>query len=106
MVNKCNVNGFRTNWHGHPTGAVFKLPNNNLKDHWIRFLNRSGVDGLKTVFICEKHFEKRFLKTNENRFRLNSSLNPIPTIISDTQASNIPLSLQKPTIVPRKKPTL
>ena len=105
MVNKCNVNGCRTNWQRHDAGAVFALPKSELKSEWIKFLNRKDADMLKTIFICEKHFEEKFLKRNENRVRLIITINPVPTILSESQKSNIPLSLQRTIIKPRKRPT-
>ncbi len=39
----------------------------------FQFLDRECVGKLKTVFICEKHFEEKYLNRNELWTRLNMS---------------------------------
>ena len=70
MVNKCSVIGCLTNYKGHITGAVFGLPE-DLRLQWITFLHRD-VRKLINIFICEKHFDDRFLNKNGKRTRLVS----------------------------------
>lgn len=85
MVNKCGVIGCSTNYLGHSIGAVFRLPKNEyLRSRWIKFLNRNDIYRLKTVYICVKHFDEKYLKRNENRVRLINYLLPVPTIKSST----------------------
>ena len=69
---------------GHEGGTVFglhSLKDIELKNKWIRFINRKDID-LKSecVFVCDKHFEEKFIKRNNNRPRLIKELNPIPSI--------------------------
>ena len=47
-------------------------------------MDRKDVDKLKTVFLCEKHFEEKYLNSNESRIRLystNKSMLPVPTLL-------------------------
>ena len=43
----------------------------------MKLLDREDVKRLKTVFICEKHFEEKYLNRNESQPRLNMSLLPV-----------------------------
>ena len=83
MGNKCKVKGCKTNYQKHNCGAVFKLPGNpEIKQRWIKFLNRKDINDLRSVFICEKHFEEKYLKRNQTRTRLDMSMLPVPTLQS------------------------
>ena len=69
-------------------GSVFKLPaDEDLKMKWIAFWDREDVHSLKNVFICERHFEDKFLKKNEKRFRLAMEKNKVPTILPGRKKS-------------------
>ena len=85
MVNKCIVVGCYTNFEGHGKGAVFGLPKDrDLKCRWIRFLNRQDFGSSSYVFICERHFEDKYLnRCNEKRTRLKNKLKPIPSIYTE-----------------------
>lgn len=104
MVNKCSVTGCSTNHRNHETGAVFKLPKNEeLRKHWIKFINRGDINDMSYVFACDKHFEEKYLKRNANRVRLvKTSENPVPTIFSDSQKT-LPSSVL-PTVKTIRKP--
>ena len=106
MVNKCSVVGCYTNFEGHGKGAVFGLPKDeDLKCRWIRFLNRQDFASSSYVFICEKHFEEKYLnRCKEKRSRLKNKLKPIPSIYPECH--NMRPSLQSPVSLPRKPPTL
>ena len=54
---------------------------------WIAFWDREDVHSLKNVFICERHFEDKFLKKNEKRFRLAMEKNKVPTILPGRKKS-------------------
>lgn len=83
MGNKCRVKGCTTNYQNYDSGAVFKLPKEpEIRQRWIKFLNRNDVDKLKGVFVCEKHFEDKFLNKNQTRTCLNKSMLPVPTLQS------------------------
>ena len=102
MVNKCSVFGCFTNFEGHESGTVFVL--HTLKDPeqkmiWFRFCNRSdlNING-GCLFICEKHFEEKFIKRNDMRPRLIKHLIPVPTIhpkgVYDDKPSCLPSTSQ------------
>ena len=105
MVNKCSCRGCFTNFEGFERGSVFALPKKDeLRKQWIKFINRKEVDvySFKYIFICEKHFEGKYLNRNGVRTRLIASMNPIPTVLSESQL-NLPRSAQ-PTIIKQRKP--
>ena len=86
MVDKCSAIRCLTNYKGHNTGAVFGLPKEEyLRLRRITILHRNDVSKLKNIFICEKHFDDRFLNKNRKRTRLNINKLPFPSILSDTQ---------------------
>ena len=102
MVNRCNATGCYTNYPGHDSGAVFSLPKDEkIRAAWIKFLNRKDADSLKNIYLCEKHFESKYMKKNENRIRLVMASNPVPTIFSESQ-TNLPKSLLPTLVKPRK----
>ena len=80
MVNKCSVGNCYTNYNGHPTGTVFELKDDSLLPIWRAFLNRQDAGKLKKIFICERHFEEKFIQRNEKYPRLVKSPKPIPSI--------------------------
>ena len=91
MVNKCNAKGCFTNFPGHDSGAVFSLPKDDrLRENWLKFIKRKEIESCKYTFICEKHFEDRFLNKTGNLIRLIMKLDPVPTILSDSQ-KNLPI---------------
>ena len=58
---------------------------------------------MKYIYICELHFEEKFMNRNENRVRLINVRNPVPTIF--------PIEIEKKSllpnlITPRKSPTV
>ena len=86
MPDKCSVYGCFTNFKGHEKGNVFPLHrhckgNVDLEQRWFRFLNRNDITlQSKYIFICEKHFEEKYIKRNKVSPRLRKELVPIPTI--------------------------
>ena len=108
MVNKCSVFGCFTNHSGHEAGTVFglkSLKDQDQKAKWIKFINRRDINVDGCVFVCEKHFEERFMRRNEKQPRLIKELLPVPTIhpagVYDEKPSCIPTT---PT-ASRKPPT-
>jgi len=103
MPNKCSAPFCFTNYQGHEKGTVFKLPKEEeARKKWIKFINRNDSTSLKRIFICEKHFEGRFLVRNDCRTRLKTSMNPVPTLFSKDQ--NILPESMKPIISKERKP--
>lgn len=95
MVNKCTCQGCFTNYYGHDSHSVFWLPKEeNLRNVWIKFINRKDIDvaSMKYIFVCEKHFEEKYLNRNKSRTRLINRMNPVPTLLSEYQY-NLPISV-------------
>lgn len=104
MVNKCCVVGCNSNYVGGETVPVFGFPKDeDLKNLWIRFVNRKDWVATNSSVICLKHFDNKFYKKGDSgkRYRLRHELKPIPTIypISISSAS-LPIISE-----PRKAPT-
>ena len=103
MVNKCSVFGCSTNFDGHESGTVFGLHTVNdpeRKLQWFKFCNRNDLKiESKSIFLCEKHFDEKFIKRNNQRPRLNNHLNPVPTInpagVYDEKPSCVPSTSQQ-----------
>ena len=103
MVNKCSCRGCLTNYSGGSlSGAVFGLPKEgDVQDAWLKFVNREKED-LKHVYVCEYHFEEKYLNRNKKRARLIANFKLIPTLLSDSQ-KNL-RKTQLPTMVKRRNP--
>ena len=58
MPSTCSAPGCRSNYSGEPYTPVFKLPTRpqHIREEWLRALYREGIDDLKNVFVCSKHF--------------------------------------------------
>lgn len=103
MVNRCNVVACKY----RKDSTIFKISHKNrdLKERWLKFLHRKIVPQEKYIFICEDHFEEKYLnKENNQRTRLRMSLNPVATIHPES------LIKEKPSVFPnltplRKPPT-
>ena len=103
MVNRCNASGCYTNYPGHNSAAVFRLPNDpQLQATWVKFLNRTDVHTLKNIFLCQHHFENNYLNNSRSRILLKMDMNPEPTIFSDSQKC-VTKSLL-PTVTKQRKP--
>ena len=87
MVNRFNASGCYTNYPGHNSASVFRLPNDpQLQVTWVKFLNRlTDVHALKNIFLCQHHFEDKYLNNSGSRIRLKLDKKPVPTIFSDSQ---------------------
>ena len=57
MVNRCNV----VECKYKKDVEVFKVPQKNpeLKEKWLKVLNRKDPPQEKYIFICEHHFEEK-----------------------------------------------
>ena len=83
MVNKFCVVGCRSNYKEEETVPAFSFPSDeNIKNRWIKFVNRKDWQSTSSIVICIKHFEGKFLRKGEHekRFKLIKTLKPIPTI--------------------------
>lgn len=46
---------------------------------WFKFCNRNYLQrDFKYIFICDKHFEEKYIKQNKGQPRLKMALNPFP----------------------------
>ena len=103
MVNKCSCRGCFTNLTGHDQCTVFRLPKKEeLANLWLKFINRKDIEKLsrKYVFVCEKHFETKYLSPTKNRTRLLMHLNPIPTLFPSLKRISLHQFFLKLTTIP------
>ena len=87
--------------------AVFQFPDEH-KDldrrmRWIRFVNRKDFVVTKYTRICEKHFEKQYVRIGAVRNTLIHEKLPVPTI--QIYSNDIPPSLLPTPSPPSKKTT-
>ena len=60
MPNTCSAPGCKSNYKPEDRIPVFKMPQkpDELRHAWVRALHREGIDDLKTIFVCVKHFRE------------------------------------------------
>ena len=111
MPDECCVNCW-SNYGNGPKETVFFFHNEkkdyDLRQRWIRFLNREGWKPSKNSCICRKHFESHYYKTGTRgkRCRLIQKLKPVPTIF-DSKESHLSAEskyLNLPVFVPKFVP--
>ena len=105
MPNVCSCVGCYSNKAGHSSKAAFRIPRDpDLKERWLKFLNRKDLAGeIKYVYVCELHFEEKYLNRTNTRLRLYNAKKPVPTIFSqDLQVNK--RSLLPNLTTPRKPP--
>ena len=81
----------------------------DLRQRWIRFVNRESWKPSKKSCICRKHCEPHYYKsrTKGKRYKLIKKLKPVPTIF-DSEQSHLSAEskvLKLPISVPRKSRT-
>ena len=113
MVNKCSVPYCSTGKPGaisadekpHRSVSTFHFAVHNapLTEKWIYFVNKTEWKPSKNSVICEKHFERQYIKYEEKRNHLLYELNPIPAIHTE-EASTIPASVLRVPTLPRTAP--
>ena len=86
MLDKCCVYKCRSNYDDGPKETVFFFPDErkdyDLRQRWIKFVNRDDWKPSKKSCICRKHFEAKYYKTGAQgkRYRLVKKQKPMPTI--------------------------
>ena len=116
MVNTCSVVNCKTGYKKRKDKKdfipekfpVFGFPDNkpDLREKWIRFVNRREWTPGKNCGVCSKHFEAKFLKIGE-KVTLRWDLSPIPTIYFNEEGENkIPPSVLPTPSSSRKPPTV
>ena len=110
MPDECCVFNCRSNYDNGPKETLPQREKRyDLRQSWIRFVNREDWKPSKNSCICQKHFEPHYYKTGAQgkRYRLVKKLNPVPTIF-DPEESHLSAEskyLKSPISVPRKSPT-
>ena len=114
MPDKCCIFKCRSNYDDGPKETVFFFPDEkkecDLRQSWIKFVNRVDWKPTKKSCICRKHFEPQYYKKGAQgkRYRLVKKLKPVPTIFDPGESSNLSAEanhLKSPVSVPRKSPT-
>lgn len=104
MPRKCCVPGCRSNYSSDEYCTVFRFPLNNpsLLHTWIRNIHRDNYVPNKDSVICMKHFEPRFIITEDRLKRSDGSeivcQRKIPKLSDDAYPSifnNLPKYLSK-----------
>ena len=91
MPFKCSVVNCRSGYSYGPSKVMFAFPKQDeLRQKWVKFLNREAFTVTQSSRICIEHFEEKYIITHAFKTRLNMKLNPIPTICP----SSIPKSQQ------------
>ena len=83
VVPKCESNYASSIYKGEGVFPTFEFPGedrHDLRQKWIRFVNRADWEPSEKSRICIKHFEEKFLNRGTQRCRLVKKLDPVPTI--------------------------
>ena len=95
MPNTCSVFGCRTNYRGHPTATVFRLPKgpHDLKDKWIRALHREIADDLSedNIFICIHHFREEDIIRVDRTIQADGTYTETPCIRPTYRPNAVPV---------------
>ena len=98
MPNTCSVYGCMTNYIGHPTATVFKLPKGprELRDKWITALHRDKVGELSenNIFICINHFREEDIIRVDRALQADGTLSEIPRIRPTYRPNAVPVIFQ------------
>ena len=74
MLDKCCVFNYRLNYDNGPKKTVFFFPDEkkdyDLRQPWIRSVNREGWKSSKKSRICQKHLEPHYYKTGAQKKRI------------------------------------
>ena len=109
MPDKCRVFNCRSNYDNDPKETVFFFPEEkkdyDLRQRWIRFVNREGWKPSKKSCTYRKHFEPHYYKTGAQgkRYRLVKKLKAGPTIF-DPEESHLSAEskrLKSPISIPK-----
>ena len=78
--------------------TVFNFPvNADLRNRWIKFVNRDGFEPNDNCGVCIDHFEEKFIKRGK-RNTLDHGKQPCPTIHTNTEF------VSKPSLIPSSTP--
>lgn len=86
MVKKCCVPECRSGYSTHHYVTEFSFPresNPELRRKWILSIRRKNLTVTKNTFVCENHFEEKFIyRTPTGQKRLRWNLDPVPSIFT------------------------
>ena len=103
MPDECCVFNCRSNYDNGPKETLPQREKRyDLRQSWIRFVNREDWKPSKNSCICQKHFEPHYYKTGAQgkRYRLVKKLKPVPTIFDPEESHKSPVFVPK---VPNQK---
>ena len=81
MPFKCSVVHCHSGYSNGPSKVMFSFPKQDeLRQKWVKFLNREAFAVTHSSRMCIDHFELRYIIPHPLKTRLNMKLNPIPTI--------------------------
>ena len=98
MPNTCSVFGCKTNYRGHPSGTVFKLPKRppDVGHAWIRALHREKTEDLlmDKIFICIYHFKEDDLIRVDRILQANRTYSETPRERPTYRPNAVPVIFQ------------
>ena len=99
MPNTCSVFGCKTNYRGHPTVTIFKLPKTprELRDKWIRALHRDDLannTSEENIFICIHHFRDQDIIRVDRTLQADGTYTEIPRIRPIYRPNAVPVIFQ------------
>ena len=98
MPNTFSVYGCRTNYKGHPTATVFRLPKGprELRERWIAALHRDIVGDLSenNIFICINHFREEDIIRIVRALQAGGTYSEIPRIRPTYRPNAVPVIFQ------------
>ena len=78
MPNRCSAPGCRSNYDGEPYTPVFRLPvDKDIVQEWLQSLHREGINDLKNIFVCAKHFRSEDVITEVDITQPDGSITKI-----------------------------
>ena len=84
MVKKCCVPNCKSGYSTNHYVTEFSFPcetNLELRRKWILAIRRKDFTVTKNTFVCENHFEEKFIRQNNSgQKRLRWDMEPVPSI--------------------------
>ena len=84
MPNTCSVFGCKSNYRGHPSATVFKLPSSprDLRDKWIRALHSDMATELleDKIIYCIHHFREEDIMRVDRTVQADGAYTETPRI--------------------------
>ena len=92
MPNRCSAPGCRSNYTGEPYTPVFKLPRGppELVQQWLKALCREGVEDLKNIHVCAKHFSDVDIETTYSIAQADGTITTQDRSIPKLRGDSVP----------------